>query len=92
MSDGVHSFALHHYGQIDWTAGGASGADEDTGLGGTAAQVQYVAVQLLITLWLLIIVILLVTCFVHNDIVSKDVKNFNTNLKARIMIITIVLL
>ena len=39
VSDGIHSFALFHYDQIDWVAGSASGASRNTGMGGTGAQV-----------------------------------------------------
>ena len=39
VTDGLYSFVLFNYGDINWTTGTASGGDAFTGLGGTPAQV-----------------------------------------------------
>ena len=39
VSDGTLSFALFHYGVMEWTTGSVSGGDDD-GLGGDAAVVN----------------------------------------------------
>ncbi|XP_070554813.1 uncharacterized protein K03H1.5-like [Ptychodera flava] len=40
-TNGRHSFALYHYGNVTWTTGAASQGDPDTGLGGIPAQVGF---------------------------------------------------
>ncbi|XP_070554812.1 sushi, nidogen and EGF-like domain-containing protein 1 [Ptychodera flava] len=40
-TNGRHSFALYHYGNVTWTTGAASQGDPDTGLGGKPAQVGF---------------------------------------------------
>ncbi|KAL5015499.1 hypothetical protein ScPMuIL_009769 [Solemya velum] len=41
ITDGRHSFTVFMYNRIEWTTGSASGGHQDTGLGGTPAQVGF---------------------------------------------------
>ncbi len=41
VTDGVHSFAIFNYNQIQWTTGTASGAPNCSGLGGTPARAGF---------------------------------------------------
>lgn len=40
ITDGIVSFAMFNYEEINWTTGTASGGDPLTGLGGVMAQVR----------------------------------------------------
>ncbi|XP_062583117.1 sushi, nidogen and EGF-like domain-containing protein 1 [Saccostrea cucullata] len=41
ITNGLHSFTIFNYANIDWTTGTASGGNADTGLGGKPAQVGF---------------------------------------------------
>lgn len=41
ITDTNHSFAIYHYGDIEWATGTASGGDSCTGLGGTPALIGF---------------------------------------------------
>ncbi|XP_070554193.1 sushi domain-containing protein 2-like isoform X2 [Ptychodera flava] len=41
VTNGRHSFAIYNYDNVTWTTGTASRGDQDTGLGGTPAQVGF---------------------------------------------------